>query len=258
MKKFKAHCSSLGTVMRLTSLTDNQLQKIAEYTVKEKLTEKQREEYNNLVYRRDNPELMEGAKTLLRNWYAYKIGLDKGKEYIKEAQKGIVMEDHSIELLDNIIFGSQGLIKNTSYNSNEYIQGTADVIGDDFVLDAKSPWDSKTFFQKAIDKVDIDYIWQLKGYCLLENKEKAILGYAMVNTPTHACLMASYQGKSYDTLEFQSTYEHIEESSRVIAYQIPILESDEKEIEVSILKCREYLDWFQALVESKIGNVNNL
>ena len=257
MKEFKAHCSSLGTVMQLTSLTDNQLQKISEYSLKEKLTDKQRDELNALIVRRDNPELMEGAKTLLRDWYAYQIGLDKGKQFLKEAQKGIVMEDTTIELLDDVIFGSQELVKNNDFFSNDFIQGTPDVIGDDFIVDAKSPWDSKTFYKRLIETVDNDYIWQIKGYCVLQNKSRGILGYGLVNTPTHACLIASFQGKPFEQLEFESTYEHIEESQKVIAYEMPILESDESKIEESVLKCRDYLVWYDSLVRSKLGTVNN-
>jgi hypothetical protein len=258
MKIFKAHCSSLGTVMQITSLTDNQLQKVAEYSIKEKLTDKQRDELNSLIIRRDNPDLMEGGKTLLREWYAYQVGLDKGKQFLKEAQKGVVMEDTTIELLDDVIFGSQGLVKNIDFFNNDFIQGTPDVIGDDFIVDAKSPWDSKTFYNKLIETVDKDYVWQIKGYCVLKNKPKGILGYGLVNTPTYACLMASFQGKPFEQLDFESTYEHIEESQRVIAYDIPILESDEVKIEDAILRCRDYLVWYDALVKSKLGTVNNI
>ena len=258
MKEFKAHCSSLGTVIQLTSLTDNQLQKIADYSIKEKLTDKQKEEYNQLKFRKENPDLMDGAKTLLREWYSYKIGLDKGKMFLKEAQKGILMEDYTIELLDDVIFGSQGLQKNKSFLSNDFIQGTPDVIGDNFILDAKSPWDSKTFYQKIIDNVDKDYIWQIKGYCLLAEKQKGILGYGLVNTPTYSCLMASFHNKPFENIEFESTYEHIEENQRVIGYEVPISEDDESKIESSIKKCREYLYWFASEINSKLGNVNNL
>lgn len=258
MEEFKAHCSSLGTVMQLTSLTDNQLQKIADYSIKEKLTDKQKEDFEALKFRRDNPDLMEGAKSLLREWYAYKKGLDKGKVFIKEAQKGILMEDYTIELIDNVIFGSQGLEKNKEFTSNEFIQGTPDVAGDDFILDAKSPWDSKTFYKKITDPIDNDYVWQIKGYCILKNKPKGILGYGLVNTPIYVCLMASFQNKPFDYLEFESTYEHIEEQERVLAYSIPILEEDESKIEFSINKCRDYLDWYHSEVISKLGTVNNL
>lgn len=258
MKEFKAHCSSLGTLMEVTGLTDKQLEKVAEYSIKPKLTDKQSAELADLIHRRDNPDLMVGAKTLLRTWYAYKKGLDKDNIFSKETQKGVVMEDTTIELLDDVIFGSQGLVKNKEFFNNDYIQGTPDVIGEDFILDAKSPWDSKTFYNKLSESVDNDYIWQIKGYCVLKNKSRGVLGYGLVNTPTYAHLMASFQGRLFDTMEFESTYEHIPEAERVIAYEIPILESDENKIEEAILRCRDYLTWYESLVKERLGTVNNL
>lgn len=261
---FKGRCSSLGTLIQITSLTDKQLEKIAEYSIRERiegkggLTDNMKKELAELKGKQENPELMDGAKTLLRDWYAYQKGLDKGRTFIKDVQKGLIMEDATIELVDDVIFGSQGLVKNTNQLDNEFIQGTPDVIGDDFVLDVKSPWDSKTFLNKATDTIDKDYIWQLKGYCLLAKKEKAILAYGLVNTPTHACLMASFQGRTFDQMEYESTYSHIVESERVLAYEIPIEASDEVKIKQGISMCRDYLSWYDGLLKAKLGSVSKV
>lgn len=264
MKEFKGRCSSLGTLIQITSLTDKQLEDIAKYEVREKLegkaglTENMKLELDRLRTKLANPELIDGAKTVLREYYAYKKGLDKGRSYVKDIQKGILMEDFTIELVDDVIFGSQGLVKNEKHLSNEFIQGTPDVIGDDFVLDVKSPWDSKTFLNKITEKVDIDYVWQLKGYCWLTNKARAILAYGLVNTPTYACLQASFQNKPFEQIEYECTYEHIAEAERVIAYKIPIETSDQVQIEKGIGMCRDYLTWYDGLIKSMIGNVNNI
>ena len=37
MKEFKGRCSSLGTLIQVTSLTDKQLEKIAELSLREKI-----------------------------------------------------------------------------------------------------------------------------------------------------------------------------------------------------------------------------
>lgn len=264
MKEYKGRCSSLGTLIQITSLTDKQLEDIAKYEVREKLegkaglTDNMKAELDRLRNKLANPELIDGAKTLLREYYAYKKGLDKGRGYVKDIQKGVLMEDFTIELVDDVIFGSQGLIKNEKHLSNDFIQGTPDVIGDDFVLDVKSPWDSKTFLNKITEKVDIDYVWQLKGYCWLTNKARAILAYGLVNTPTYACLMASFQNKKFEQIEYECTYEHIPEAERVIAYNIPIETTDQVQIEKGILMCRDYLTWYDGLIKSMIGNVNNI
>lgn len=261
MKEFKGRCSQLGTLTQLTSLTDKQLEDVAKYEAREilegraGLTDNMKTDLARLRHKQANPELMEGAKTLLRNYYAYKIGLDKGRDFTKEIQKGILMEDYTISLVDDVIFGSQGLIKNEKKLDNDYIEGTPDVIGSDFVLDVKSPWDSKTFFSKAVSEIEINYIWQLKGYCLLAKKEKGILAYGLVNTPSYACLQASFQGKGIE-LSYESTYEHIPEEKRVIAYEIPIEEKDEEKIISGITMCRDYLEYYESLLKEKLGNVS--
>lgn len=264
MKEFKGRCSSLGTLIQVTSLTDKQLETVAKHSLREHLSGKDgltptmKEELDKLRHKAQNPGLFDGAKTLLREYYAYKKGLDKGRSFVKDIEKGVLMEDFTIELVDEVIFGSQGLIKNEKHLSNDFIQGTPDVIGDDFVLDVKSPWDSKTFLNKITEKVDIDYIWQLKGYCWLANKPKAILGYGLVNTPTYAHLQASFQGKPFEQIEYECTYEHIPEVERVIAYNIPIETTDQIQIEKGIGMCRDYLTWYDGLIKSVIGNVNNI
>lgn len=264
MKEFKCRCSSLGTLIQITSLTDKQLEDVAKYELREKLegkaglTENMKAELDRLRNKLANPELIDGAKTILREYYAYKKGLDKGRSYVKDIQKGILMEDFTIELVDDVIFGSQGLVKNEKHLSNDFIQGTPDVIGDDFVLDVKSPWDSKTFLNKITEKVDIDYVWQLKGYCWLTNKASAILAYGLVNTPTYSCLQASFQNKPFEQIEYECTYEHIPEAERVIAYKIPIETNDQVQIEKGIGMCRDYLTWYDGLIKSMIGNVNNI
>jgi hypothetical protein len=261
---WKARCSSLGTIVELTSLTDKQLEKVAELTIREAiegkggLTPNMKNDLEELRRKRDNPKLMEGAETLLKTYYAYKIGLDKGRAYSKEIQKGIIMEDTTIELIDNVIFGYQGLIKHDKKLSNDYIEGSPDVEGDDFILEAKSPWDSKTFYSKIVESVDKDYIWQTKGYCILANKPRGVLAYGLVNTPTYACLLASYEGKQFNTLEYETTYEHIDEEKKVVAYTIPILEADEAKIIQSVKMCRDYLVWYDGLIKQKLGNLNNL
>ena len=66
--KFKIRCSANSNIMGENGLTDNQLNKIVELQHKTKLTDKQQETLNDLVYRRDNPELPQGAKTYCEDW----------------------------------------------------------------------------------------------------------------------------------------------------------------------------------------------
>lgn len=263
MKEFKGRCSSLGTLIQVTSLTDTQLENIAKYEIREKiegkggLTDNMKKELSALRYKLNNPELIDGAKTLLREWYSYKIGLDRGSIFNESIQKGIMMEDESINLIDSVIFGEVGLVKNTEFKSNKFIDGTCDVQHEEYVVDTKTALDSKTFHEKALNPPTIKQIWQLKGYAILYKKSKAILAHTLVNTPTWACLKASHSGRPFEKIEFDCTYEHIPQEKRVICYDIPLEASDEKQIESGIKMCRDYLVWYDSLVKSKLGTVNN-
>jgi hypothetical protein len=252
---FKARCSSLGTLMQVSGLTDKQLETLSGLLLKPKLTELQSISVREMEFKRDNPELLQGAKTMLNDWFAYSVGHDKDYPFLKEAQKGVMMEDAAIEITDNVIFGGVGLVKNKEKKENDFIQGTCDVSYEDYVIDQKAPWNSKTFFSKAMDSVENNYLWQLKGYSILFNKPRAILSYTLVNTPTWACLNASYNNRKLDDIEFESTYDDIPEAERVIAYEIPILEKDEKDIEMAVLRCRDYLAFYESLIKSRLGVV---
>ena len=258
MELYKGRCSNLGTLLQMSALTEKQLETLAELTIKEKLTDKQKETWQDLKFKHENPTLMQGAKTLLNDWYAYNKGLDKEYSFIKETQKGIMMEDKGIEFFDDFILGGVGLIKNTERKENDFIQGTCDIQYNDFTADIKCPWDSKTFYRKVTDTIDKDYIWQGKGYSILYNKPKAYLSYILLDTPTWSCLQASFKGIRLDQIEFESTYSHIPENERIFIIEIPILESDETTIIEGVKIARDYLTEYDSLITSKLGKVNNI
>lgn len=258
MQEYKARCSQLGTLLQMSALTENQLATLAELTIKEKLTEKQAETYKQLKFKHENPELLQGAKTLLNDWYAYQKGLDREFQFIKQAQKGIMMEDVGIEFFDNFILGGVGIQKNTEQKSNDFIQGTCDINYDDFTTDIKLPWDSKTFYSKVTETVDKDYIWQGRGYSILYNKPKAYLAYILVDTPTWGCLQAHSRNIKMDVIEFESSYSHIPESERIYIVEIPITEKDESEIISGVKIARDYLKEYDSFIQSKLGKVNQL
>ena len=259
-KEFVSSCHNLGDIMGITELTDKQIEKVATDSLRRSgvgkaLTDPMEKELDRLLGIRDNPEILEGGKSLLKKYYSQKKGLDKGIFFSKETQKGIMMEDAGIELIDEIVFGSQGIRKNTEQKSNKFIKGTCDLKVDNIVIDNKCPWNMETFLQKVLDTVDKKYIWQLKGYSILFNCDKALLCYTLVDTPNYAALTASFQGKSMEVIEYEATYEHVELQDRIITYEIGLKESDEKEIEAAVLRSRDFLEWYDGEVKKKLGNI---
>jgi hypothetical protein len=256
IKEYKARCSSLGVLTDTTKLTDAQIKTLDDFSKKEKLTDKQKDEQKRLINIRDNPKLTQGAKTKLKEWYVYKKFRDKDYPFLKEAVKGNLMEDESIYLVDRVLFGGVGLYKNSERKEDELIEGECDVEFDDVVIDVKSCWDSKTFYGKLEEGLTRDYVWQLKGYARLYNKSRAILAYTLVNTPTYACLQACHRGVKMDEITFDVDYSHIPENERVIAYEVNLEDSDDKIIEDGVVKCREFLEEYTKGLENKFGIIH--
>jgi len=252
-KEFKARCSSLGILTDYTTITEKQAETLAEFAKKDKLTDKQKEEHKRLTDILENPKITTGAKTKLREWFVYKKFRDKDYNFIKEAVKGHMMEDESIYLVDRVLFGGVGLYKNAEKKEDDFIQGECDVDFEDTVIDVKSCWDSKTFYSKLEEGLTKEYIWQLKGYARLYKKSKAILAYTLVDTPTYACLQAYHRGIKMDSIEFEQDYSHIPENEKVLAYEVPLEDSDDKIIEDGVTRCREYLDSYQKSIKGKFG-----
>jgi len=97
--------------------------------------------------------------------------------------KGNEVEDKSIELCNNVL--DLGFLwKNEDYFENDYITGTPDVNTDTVLLEIKSSWDATTFpfFESEIPNKD--YFYQLQGYMWLTGKEKSLLCYCLINTPS--------------------------------------------------------------------------
>ena len=68
MKEFKIRCSKIVEIMGGNGITELQAKKITELQNKPKRTDKQGEELQRLIEKRDNPQLPPGAKTYCKTW----------------------------------------------------------------------------------------------------------------------------------------------------------------------------------------------
>jgi len=101
MKEFKIRCSAASNIMAGSNgLTDKQLETIK--TLEDKAwdrTEKQEITLNDLIHKRDNPELPEGAKTYCKDWLKGQLFNYKKVLKNKFIDKGNIMEDESIDFI---------------------------------------------------------------------------------------------------------------------------------------------------------------
>ena len=99
----------------------------------------------------------------------------------KPMQKGIQVEDQSIELLNSVLFTSYA--KNTERKTNEWITGECDIFTGSKIIDIKSSWSLATFPALAEDGENKTYTWQLAAYMWLWDVDSAAIAYCLVSTP---------------------------------------------------------------------------
>ncbi len=122
-----------------------------------------------------------GAKTHIQQLAKeFVYGYDK-RITSKYMDKGIQVEDQSIELLNSVLFTDYK--KNTERKENDWITGECDIFTGQMIYDIKSSWSLDTFPVLASQGEDKTYEWQLRAYMWLWNVDKAAIAYCLVNTP---------------------------------------------------------------------------
>lgn len=137
--------------------------------------------------RSKSEEISATTKTWLKEkvkeqFYGYRKQLDT-----PAINKGIDMEDVSIQLVNDVTFNSYE--KNTERKTNDWLTGEADIVGVSSIEDIKTSWSLETFpaFQEDADDAvkKAGYDWQLRGYMLLWDKPEAKIRYCMISTPDY-------------------------------------------------------------------------
>jgi hypothetical protein len=174
--------------------------------------------------------LSKGAKTVL----------DKmAKEFVygfnevisgKYMEKGIIVEDQSIELYNSVFFTDYK--KNTERKTNDWLTGECDIFTGSKIIDIKSSWSLPTFPATAEDGADKGYEWQLRSYMMLWDVEEAEIAYCMVNTPDELIKFEQ------EELHF---VDHIPEHLRVTIVPYKRDKGLEDVIKVKVEAAREYL-----------------
>lgn len=255
MRAFKIRCSAIGSIMgNCETITVKQLEDLAELQSKKdagKITEKQTTTLNGLIAKRDaKPELPEGAKTYCEQWVKEQIYSRKKEFSSKYTEKGLTVEDEAINLAADR-FGWGMVSKNTKHYSNEFIEGTPDLVLADLVPDIKNSWDCFTFplFETKINK---DYWLQLQGYMRLTGKANAALIYCLMDAPetlveAEARRMSFKAGFSevdadfYDEVKLSMTYSNQPVDLRIKRFDV---ERDDKTIQMiedRVVMCREHI-----------------
>jgi len=252
MKEFKIRCSAASNIMAGSNgLTDKQLETIK--TLEDKAwdrTEKQEITLNDLIHKRDNPELPEGAKTYCKDWLKGQLFNYKKVLKNKFIDKGNIMEDESIDFICDQL-GLGFLLKNEEHFEDDYMQGTPDIILKDLIIDTKNSWDCSTypFFDETVNP---DYYWQLQGYMHLTGRSKAKLIYCLMDTPEHLIYKeARFYSMSlghddleesiYEDFERNMTYKNVPDRLKIKVIDIEKNNDDIANIMIRVEMCREFI-----------------
>lgn len=256
IKQFKIRCSAIGQIMTNAkgSITAKQIEKIELLRIKEKRTEKQQQELNDLEEKSKQIILSDTCKTYCKNWLKIEAFKRTKEISTKQMEKGTKQEDEAIEMLINANLISPFASKNEEFFEDDFMQGTPDLVLPDDIDDIKCSWDLFTFPLFESENKNKIYEDQLQGYMHLTGKKKARLRYNLVNTPTELVEKEIYyaiKDKDLNAKEIEEitkqiernhSYEDIDVKHRIKTFEFEYNTKRIEAIQKRVLECRVYID----------------
>ena len=254
--KFKIRCSAIGQIMTDGSgvITEKQLETIKVLSGKEKKTKLQEEKLKELIYKRDNPELSATAKTYCKEWLIENYFGRRKEISNKYTEKGIEVEDESIEFLvdNNFLFAAE---KNTERKTNEYMTGECDINQPKEIWDVKNVWSMFTFPIFETENKNKAYEWQAQGYMELYDKNDYKLAYILSNTPQYLIdkeigyafrdtefLTENDYNKAVDKIMKNHIFDDIDPQNRVKIFEFKRDKQAIEKVKERVKACQNYID----------------
>lgn len=261
LKEFKIRCSSISKIMGgQIGLTDVQLSRLNELMLRRNgngkpLTYNMNKELDKLIYKQDNPELPQGAKSYCEDWVKSHLFNPRKKDWkALVIDKGLACEEDGIKMISDV-FGYTDFYKNDEYFENEFMQGCPDIIHNGIIRDTKLSWDLFTFPMFDTDIPNNDYWWQLQGYMILTGLNKASLDYVLIDTPIPLILLdlkkLYYQSggvaeewtqEKYEYLYPNYQFNDIPKEQRIKSFEFELDNTIKSEIEHRVQLCRVYIN----------------
>lgn len=149
----------------------------------------------------------------------------------KYMEKGILMEDKSIELLNSVLFTD--FKKNTERKTNDWITGECDISAPDRIHDIKTSWSLATFPVLSFMGEDKTYEWQGRAYMMLWDVDQFEIDYCLVSTPEH---LIGYESEALHKVD------HINPELRVTRVQYNRDKSLEDKIKIKVEAARKFYE----------------
>ncbi|MDD4515680.1 hypothetical protein [Massilibacteroides sp.] len=192
----------------------------------------------------------ETAKKYCELWAKEQLYARKKEIQTKYMDKGLIMEDNSIDFLAEKL-GLGFVLKNEKFFENDYMTCTPDVITKDLIIDVKNSWDCFTFPLFAKQLENKDYYWQMQAYMILTGIQKSKLIYVLSDTPINliekeAFIYARNNGMECDNelievFKKKMTYTDITDEYKIKIFDIPKDEVESMIIE-RVAQCQSYIN----------------
>jgi len=224
----------------------------------------QEADLKDLIHKRDNPELTEGAKTHCKKWLKQTLYGRREQLKNKYVNKGNEGEEDAFTLM--AVQLKLGMVyKNTERRRNEFSEGECDLNHNSIVYDNKCSWSLDTFPMFETEIPDPKYWWQLQNYSTLWDADKLCLCYTLINSSFEAVEDAvrwiSGDNEKYKIAErmvftkpeFElaksalfpgstlETFIEIPEDDRIKPFYFDVDKPAQKLIEQRSYMCREYI-----------------
>lgn len=251
--KFKIRCSAIGKIMTNPKggITDAGKRTIKELQEKPVRTAVQEKKLKELLYKLNNHELSQTAKSYCKLWLQEKV-YDRKKQFSnKYTQKGLIVEDNSLDFIAE----QQGhgiLVKNEERFYSEYMEGEPDALLSQLIIDAKNSWDCFTFPLFESEIPNTDYWWQGQGYMHLTKRKMYELIYVLSDTPVHLIKKEALfyaRSNGYDEADMsifndflkKMTYDDIDNKLKIKVFPFKYDELAAINIENRVILCRKYI-----------------
>ena len=276
---FRCRCSAITQMLSEKQgeapLTENQHNRIAELEAKEKITDKQRIELTELVFRRDKPKeivLSDTCIGYLMEHYAWvtqkMISVSKEMD-IEQFQKGKICEPEAIALL-SLVDGVE-YVKNTERIYNDFLTGEPDLfLGSEIkaatkIIDTKVSFDYPIFLKKINTRLIPDNKQQIQGYMDISNAIEGEVADCLVDMPEtmvndyrrklmYRMNVISDQSPEYLTacaeMERSMYFGHIPPKLRVFKKIVePFTQFDRQKVYDKVKVCRQWLFTFDEMYQ---------
>lgn len=265
---FNCRCSAIGEIMtEPRGLTNAQKLEAFDVSIKEeqakvselkvgsarhiaviKKIQKLEKERIELLTDFNKPNLSETCKTYLKKWVIEQITKKRVGFKSKQTDKGNAVEDDAITYASIYIPEMGFSIKNEKHFRNEWINGTPDVIEQNFLPDIKSSYTHLTFPLFDNELPEKDYYWQVMGYMALTGIKKGAVLYVLMNMPEDMIEReARYQlGQMFTVDDYEAfaanyRYDDLPEWMRIKRFDVEFDEAQVQAIYTRVEQCREYI-----------------